>query len=95
MTTHIKFCNAANLGGTAVEGKPRAVQTITESGTSQASTITAEKNEIAVITATAAILVNYGPGTPVAASGSGDLIPAGARIVVALNEGDKVAVITA
>jgi len=94
MTTHVAFKDAVDLGASSIEGKPRAVETIAEGGTSAATTITALQNEIAVINSTADIFVNYG-SAPTAASGSGDLVTAGTRLFIRMNSGDKVAVITA
>lgn len=93
MTTHIKFCDAVDVGGSSIEAKARVAETITESGTSQATTITALQNEVAVITATADILVGYG-SSPTAVADSGDLCTAGGRIFIRMNAGDKIAVKT-
>lgn len=94
MTTHITFRDPADYGGSSVLGKPRASETMTESASSAASTITAKQGEVCHITATAAIHVEYG-AAPTAAADSGDMIPAGGSIDVGpMNAGDKVAIIT-
>lgn len=96
-TVHITFRNIVDLGASAVASRsPRAAQTITSSGTSQASTITALSGEIAAITAVGGpVFVAIG-GTPVAASGAGDLIPDGGHLELGgLITGDKIAVINA
>lgn len=95
MTTHITFRDAASYGGSSIVTKPRVSETMTESGTSAASTITAVTGELCRITATADIYVNYG-AAPTAASGSGDLVPAGGAIDIGpMSQGDKIAIITA
>lgn len=90
----VTFRNGFNVGGSTVHCKPRVAETITSSGTSQATTITASVNEIAHITASGgAVFINYG-AAPTAASGSGDLIPDGGSLQIGgLASGDKVAVI--
>lgn len=94
MTTHITFREASDFGASSALSVPRASQTMTESGTSAQSTITAKQGEVCHIEATASIFVNYG-SNPTAASGSGDMIQGGTSLDVGpLNAGDKIAIIT-
>lgn len=83
---HIKMGAAVQVGGSSVfPAVPRAVQTMTSSGTSAASTITAQQGETASITVTGGdVFIATGSATPVAASGSGHLIPSGGSLDIAL-----------
>lgn len=95
MTTHITFRDPSDYGGSSILGKPRASETMTESGTSAQTTITAKQGEVCHITATAAIHVEYGLN-PTAAADSGDMITAGGALDIGpMNAGDKIAIITA
>lgn len=95
MTTHITFRDASDYGGSSIVTKPRVSETMTESGTSAASTITALQGEVARITATADIHVAYG-SSPTAAADTGDMVTAGGTIDVGpMSAGDKIAIITA
>jgi hypothetical protein len=93
MATHIKFCDAVDLGGSSIEGPARAFQVITESASSQATTITALQNEVAVITSTADIYVTYGQ-SPDVTTDTRELLTAGSRIFIRMNNNDRVAVRT-
>ena len=94
MTTHITFRDPSDYGGSSILSKPRASETLTETGTSAQSTITAKQGEVCHIAATAAIYVNYG-ASPTAAADSGDMINAGGQIDIGpMNALDKVAIIT-
>ena len=93
-TVHITFSAVTNIGEAALLPKvPRAVQTMTSSGTSAASTITAKKGEVAnIVSSGGAIYVAIG-ASPTAASGSGYLVETGERLVLSgLQTGDKVAI---
>lgn len=95
MTTHITFRDAAQFGGASIPSKPRASETMTESGASAQTTITARLGEICRITTTVDIMVNYG-ANPTAAVDSGDMVTAGGSIDIGpMSAGDKVAIITA
>lgn len=96
MTTQVTFKTASDYGGSSVESVARASETLTESGTSAPTTITAKQNEVAVVTATADILVAFGPNpTAVADGATVELVTTGNRIQIGpLNDGDKVAIIT-
>lgn len=93
-TIAIAFCAAGEAGLPVASAYPRAVQSITSSGTSQQATITAGNGEICRITASGGkIWIKFG-ANPTAAAGSDYLIPDGAThefgIVAA---GHKIAVI--
>jgi len=92
MATHITFRNATQVGGSSILSRaPRAAQSITASGVSQATTITAQQNEIAHIESQEAVHVAVS-GTAV--SGQGDLVQAGTAIDIGpLYEGDTVSII--
>lgn len=94
-TVQITFRDPVQVGGTSILSRePRVVQTITSSGTSQASTITGKTGEIADITASGnSVWIRVG-ANPTAATGTGDLVPDGGRVQIGfLQDGDKVAVI--
>ena len=95
-TVHITYRSLVSLNGSALASRqPRTAATITSSGTSQATSITALQGEAAIITATTAVFVAVG-ASPTAASGAGDLVPAGGIVTLAgLRALDKVAVIDA
>ncbi len=92
MAVHITFGNVSQMGGTSILSRtPRAAETIANSGTSQATTITALQHEIAHIEADAAVHVNV---STAAVSGEGYLVQAGAAIDIGpLNDGDTITVI--
>ena len=87
MPTHIKFCSVEHMGGSSIEGRARVAQTMTETGTSAASTITALEGEVAVITSTVDIHVNIGA---TAAPNVGDVVTAGGRLALRCNQGQAV-----
>lgn len=94
---HITFRDAVDMGGSSIMSRtPSQAATITTSGTSQATSIAALGGEVGVITVSGgAVFVAVG-AAPVAASGSGDLVPDGGAIFIGrLLPGDKVAVINA
>lgn len=80
-TVHVTFFGATVNGSASFYApSPRVAQTITSSGTSQASTITALTGEVGAVTASGGdVWVNVGE-SPTAASGSGYLVPAGSRL---------------
>ena len=87
MTTHVKFCNAEQIGGSSIEGRARVAQTLSETGTSQATTITALADEIAVVTSTVDIHVNVGaPAGP----NVGDMIGPGQRLALRCSAGQAI-----
>lgn len=83
-------------GAPVYSPKANAVETITTSGSSQATTIEAKGGDFATLTVTGgAVFVAIGD-TPTAASGSGDLLPdGGSRDFGPLKDGEKIAVIDA
>lgn len=93
-TIHVVLANVSARGDTGgsmpvMDSAPVGVATITSSGTSQLSGITAAgPNDGLVWFVTAkdgAVWVNTGSGTPVAASGSGWLIPSGQWLNIAVS----------
>lgn len=96
-TAQIAFTDAVHVGGSSVLSKdPRAVETITTSASSQATTATALAGELASITVSGGAIFVKVAAAPTAASGSGYLIPDGGRLDLgSLAAGDKVAVINA
>lgn len=96
-TAHVTFNRTYDVGGQALAAyAPSAAQTITTSGTSQQTTITAGYLDVATITVTGgAVFIAVGTN-PTAASGAGYLIPDGGRLELAgLPASAKVAVINA
>ena len=95
-TFHVAFARAGDSGIDVMPAKPRATQTITTSGTSQASTIEATQGDQCEVTASGGdVFIAFG-AAPTAASNSGYLIPNGAtKYYGNLKPGDKVAVIDA
>jgi len=94
-TVHVTFRNAVQMGGSSILSRePRAAESLTSSGTSDATTITAQQGEVASITASGgAVYVAVG-ASPTAVSGAGDLVPDGGRLDIgAMLNGDKIAVI--
>lgn len=92
MAVHITFRNASHVGGSSILSRaPRAAETIANSGTSQATSITALQGEIAHIEADAAVHIAVGA---TAVSGEGDLVQAGGMIDIGpMNTGDTISVI--
>ena len=96
---HITFRSAFDLGGSVIPNKsPRVSETITSSGTSQPTTITALQGEVLDLTSVGgAVFIAVGQAPVATDSGAGvDLIADGAsRQYGPLAAGDKVAVIDA
>lgn len=92
MAVHITFRNASHLGGSSILSRsPRAAETIANSGTSQATTITALQGEIAHIESTDAVHIAV---SATAVTGAGDFIQAGGSLDIGpLNAGDTISVI--
>lgn len=92
MAVHITFRNASHVGGSSILSRaPRAAETITNSGTSQTTTITALQGEICHIKADAAVHIAV---DTTAVSGEGDLVLAGSWIEIGpMNAGDTISVI--
>lgn len=96
-TVHITFRAPTQVGGTSILSRsPRVAETLTSSGTSGATTISAHQGEIADIVASGgAVYVAIG-ANPTAVVGEGDLVPNGGRIQIGfMNTTDKVATIDA
>lgn len=92
---HITFHSAMG-GGAPISGcRPHSAETIVSSGTSQATTISASVGDFISVTALSDVYSAIGTA-PVAASGSGDLVPAGAtKTFGPASAGFKVAIIDA
>lgn len=93
MTTHVAFKTSADLGGSSVEVPARVFEIIAESASNAATTITAQQNEVAVISSTADIHVEFG-SAPNAATSKREMVTAGSTRYFLVNAGDKVAVVT-
>lgn len=93
---HVTFVKAMDGIAPVVAAHPRAKQLVTSSGTSQATTITAQANEVCEITASGGpVWVAFG-AAPTAAAGSDHLILDGqSRQFGMLIPGEKVAIIDA
>ncbi len=92
---HITFRSAMEGIKPVPAAMPRAAETITTSGTSAQTTITAKAGEMLRVTTDVGIFIAVG-ASPTAASGSGDYIPAGQVADLGyLTAGWKVAVIEA
>ena len=95
MATHITFSRSMERSAPVLAGVPESAQTVTASGTSAQSIITARSGNVCTISTDVAIFVAFGVA-PVAASGSGHLIQEGqARDFGHMVDGWKVAYITA
>ena len=89
--------------GAAVDGvapvaamQPAAAETITSSGTSQATTITTRRGQICSVTASGGNVWVTAAGTPTASAGTTHLVPDGAtRDFGFLEDGWRIAVIDA
>ena len=92
MAVHVTFRNASHVGGSSILSRaPRAAETIANSVTSQATSITALQGEIAHIVADAAVHIAVDTA---AVSGEGDLVLEGTSIEIGpLNAGDTISVI--
>lgn len=95
MAVTIAF-GAALMGGTPLFGpRPRVAESITASGTSQATTATAQRGEVAWVRADVDISVRAVRGSGTVAATDGVPIPAGTATQIGpLEDGDKLAVIT-
>lgn len=95
-TVHITFRQAMDGVAPVVAAVPRAKESITSSGASQASTITAQRGEKCQITVSGGdVYVAFG-ASPTASAGNDDLISAGStREFGFLETGWKVALIDA
>lgn len=93
-TVHIRFGGVMGSGAPVYAPIPKRAETITSSGSSQASTKAADGGDYCTVTSSGgAVFVAIGQA-PVAASGSGDMIPDGSSIDFGpLTDGDKVAII--
>lgn len=96
-TVHVTFRNAVQVGGSSILSRePRAVETLTSSGSSAATTITARQGEVASITASSNDVFIAVGAAPTAVASAGDLVPAGSRLDIGfMQDGDKIAVIDA
>ena len=95
-TLHLVFARAGDSGIEVMPAKPRVAETITTSGTSQQSNISAETGDFAAVTVTGGnVWLRFGASPP-AASGGGWLLADGDTIYLGgLTLGDKLAVIDA
>ena len=95
-TAHIAFGGAMSAGAPVYPTKPRAAETITTSGSSQSTTITADQGEYCHVTAPGGAIFIAIDTSPTAASGSGWLVTDGMTMNLgAMKTGQKVAVIDA
>lgn len=97
-TAYIRFGGAMGGGAPVLSPIPQATQTITTSGTSQATTAASNGNYARItVTGDAGAVVRYAVGpSPAALAGSGDVVLAGQSVDIGpLNIGDRIAVIDA
>ena len=95
-TVHLTMGGAMGIGAPVYAAIPRAVQTITSSGTSQQSTISGADGDYASVTASGGAVFFLVGQNPTAASGRGYLVPdGGTKDVGPLKWNDKIAVIDA
>lgn len=95
MATSFEFSNAMDGVMPVTAAVPAAVESVTPGGTSAQTTITAKRGQVCTINSDVAIWVSFG-ANPTAASGTGILVqPFQLRTVGFLQDGWKVAYITA
>ncbi len=96
-TVAINFESPANVGGTSVfNAYPRKSESVTSSGTSQQTTITALANEAATITSTGGNVWVKAGQSPTAAAGDNTLVLDGeTKTIGPMRAGDEIAIIDA
>ncbi len=90
MPAHVAFCKAATgKGGPIAAAVPTGAELVADAGT---STVTAEQNDVAIVTATSDVYVAF--GTAPTASASTHFLPSGRTMVYdEIQAGWKMAVV--
>lgn len=94
-TAYVTFCGAGRRttnGVTDVACPPFRSETITTSAVTAPGSLIARQGEVALIRCETAVYANVAP-TPTAAPATAIYCPAGETVAVALQKGDKVALI--